>query len=398
MNGNPEALDTIVPGYERVLAGRLDDAVFSFERDRERGLDDMASDDSLGAVVFHVKAGTLAQRRDRIVAIANNIASQLGVDNTAVATAARLAKADQVSYVVQEFAELEGFAGSLYARDAGHADDISTAIDQQFMPRSATASLPDNGVPAVIALADKIDLMTTMFAIGEQPSGSRDPHGLRRAAIGIMRIVLEHDVALDLAPIWSAAGATLTDQGFGTWSRETQQAVHDFVLDRVEKHLVDSGIRVDAVRAARGADLPLLQHLDVLARAMDEMANSDNLEFKGLLDGAKRCRNIIDKAGSDKVAASIDSSLFEVDVERNLSVIADDVRGKVAAFVDSRNFVEAVNVAAQLGPQLDAFFDRDTGVMVMADDDAVRGNRLALLSAVLEAVSPLGDFAELQVG
>ncbi|MCB0878231.1 MAG: glycine--tRNA ligase subunit beta, partial [Thermoleophilia bacterium] len=212
MNGDPEHMAGITVGYERVLAGRLDDAVFSFERDRERGLDDMATDESLGAVVFHAKAGSLAQRRDRISLVAKEIAQQLGVDGKLVKDAARLAKADQVSGVVQEFAELEGFAGSLYAKANGYDDQVCRAIDQQFLPRGLDSKLPDAGVPAVLALADKLELLVTMFAIGEQPTGSRDPHGLRRAAIGVTRIVLEHDLPLDLDAAIAAAAAAIDGQ------------------------------------------------------------------------------------------------------------------------------------------------------------------------------------------
>lgn len=395
MNGDPAAIDSILPGYERVLAGRLDDAVFSFGRDRDRGLDDMATDASLGAVVFHAKAGTLAERRDRIAAVAAEIGAQLGVDRERVAVAARLAKADQVSYVVQEFAELEGFAGSLYATAAGQPADVAAAIDQQFRPRSAEAPLPDSGVPSVIALADKFELLATMFSIGEQPTGSRDPHGLRRAAIGIVRIVLEHDLPLDVAPVIDRALAVV-EQGVTEADPTLARQLHEFILDRVEKRLTDDGVRIDAVRAARVASLPRLQHDEGLARALDAAVRAGDPHFLAVATAVKRCAKILEKAGA--VDGRIDPQRFEADAERALLAQLDLVGPPVRRAVEERRFDDAVAEAARLGPTVDAFFDRDTGVMVMAEESAVRQNRLLLLRGVLDALAPLGDVTELQVG
>ena len=395
MNGDPAAVDTILPGYERVLKGRLDDAVFSFERDRERGLDDMASDASLGAVVFHSKAGSLADRRDRIAAVAAEIARQLGIDATRVADAARLAKADQVSYVVQEFAELEGFAGSLYARAGGHAEDVAMAIDQQFRPKGASAPLPEAGVPSVLALADKVELLATMFSIGEQPTGSRDPHGLRRAAIGVVRIILEHDLPLDVPPVIDAAFEAVESQGFAQREDRPLGVLHGFLIDRVEKRLVDDGVRIDAFRAAAAANMPRFQHDDGLARSFSAMLERSDAAFLGVLEAAKRCTNILEKAGG--ASGDVDVARFEAGSERVLHERLADLRPRILAAVEKRDFDEAVALAAQLGPVLDAFFDRETGVMVMADDAAVRTSRLALVRTVLDSLAPLGDLTELQV-
>ncbi|MCW2926296.1 MAG: glycine--tRNA ligase subunit beta [Thermoleophilia bacterium] len=396
MNAAPSATASILPGYERVLAGRLDDAVFSFERDRARGLDDMATDESLGAVVFHAKAGSLAERRDRITAVAKEIGRQLGLDARQVSDAARLAKADQVSGVVQEFADLEGFAGSLYAAANGYGDDVCRAIDQQFLPRGLDSQLPDAGVPAALALADKLELLVTMFAIGEQPTGSRDPHGLRRAAIGVARIVLEHDLAIDLQAALAAAGAAIDDQGHGTVDGELLGSVHDFVIDRVEKRLADDGVRVDAVRAARAADLPLLQHLDELARAIDVEVKGGEPHFEQIIEAQDRSRKLIDKAGGIADGA-IDESAFENASERDLHQWLSGHASEVAVAIADRRFGDAVNAAASLGPLVDAFFSKEQGVMIMSDDDVVRTNRLRLLAGVIEATAPLGDLSQLQV-
>lgn len=395
MNGDPSAVDSILPGYERVIAGRLDDAVFSFERDRERGLDDMAS--SLDAVVFHAQAGTLAQRVERIRAVAAEVGRQLGVDAQLVDDAARLAKADQVSYVVQEFAELEGFAGSLYADAAGYDAQVVTAVDHQFRPRSATAQLPDVGVASVIALADKFELLATMFSIGEQPTGSRDPHGLRRAAIGIMRIVLEHDCAVDVDSVLRVACDIVERQGIAQPDVAVLDALRSFIDDRIEKQLVDDGIRVDAVRAARGTRMPRMQHVDALARALDAAVRADDPAFRQVLEAVVRCVRILEKAGDSSAAPDVSVELFESDAERALADRLMEVRDDIHSAVMDRNFSDAVAFAASLGSSVTAFFDRDHGVMVMADDPAVRANRLALVTSVVDVTAPLGVLSELQV-
>lgn len=396
MNADPAALDSILPGYERVLAGRLDDAVFSFERDRSRGLDDMATDESLGSVVFHAKAGSLADRRDRIRLVAKELAAQLGVDVRQVGDAARLAKADQVSTVVQEFAELEGFAGSLYARAGGYDDAVCAAIDEQFLPRGADDRLPQAGVPAVLALADKLELLVTMFAIGEQPTGSRDPHGLRRAAIGVTRIALEHDLPLQLDAALAAAAAAVDGQGFAAADAELVDQVAQFILDRVEKRLADDGVRVDAVRAARAADLPLLQHLDELARAIDLEVRGGDPTFTLVLEAQDRSRKLIAKAGGTP-GGDVDPERFEADSERELHRMLELTAEPLQAAVRERRFGDAVRRAAALGPAVDAFFSRESGVLVMSDDETLQQNRLRLLSRVLDVTAPLGDLSQLQV-
>lgn len=396
MNGDPAAVESILPGYERVLAGRLDDAVFSFQRDRDRGLDDMATDESLGAVVFHAKAGSLADRRDRIRLVAIEIAAQLGADERMAKDAARLAKADQVSGVVQEFAELEGFAGSLYAEANGYAPEVCAAIDQQFLPRGLDSKLPDAGVASVLALADKIELLTTMFAIGEQPTGSRDPHALRRAAIGVVRIVLEHDLALDVDAAIAAAGAAIDGQDLAEVDGELVGTVSDFIGDRVEKRLADAGVRVDAVRAARAADLPLLQHLDELARAIDGEIASDDSTFESVLEAQDRSRKLLAKAGGVAVG-EIDEGAFEADSERELHRMLASVAEPIATAVRERRFGDAVAHAASFGPAVDAFFSKEQGVMIMTDDQALQDNRLRLLQRVVDVTAPLGDLSQLQV-
>jgi glycyl-tRNA synthetase beta chain len=400
MNGDPAATETIVQGYERVLVGRLDDAVFSFNRDRERGIDEMAT--SLGNVVFHAKAGSLADRTERIRAIAGHIAEKQGMDAADTKRfddAARLSKADQISVLVQEFAELEGFAGRLYAADAGYDEIVCRAIDQQFLPKGPSSPLPDKGLPAFLALADKVDLLVTAFAIGEQPTGSRDPHGLRRAALGIMRLAFGYNIRFGVNIFFEFAAEQVAKQGFADVSDELIAELHSFMGDRVEKYLTDDGIRVQAVRAARAASLKTLQQLDALARALNAKMEDTDERFLSVVTALGRCAKIVEKAEKDDVAIAtdIDTVKFESTAEASLNDALTELAEPLAAAVAEDRFDDAIERAASLSLGVETFFDKDTGVMVMADDAAIRANRLALVRKVSTTLAPLGDLTQLQL-
>lgn len=394
MNGDPAAIEHIRPGYERVLEGRLDDAVFSVQRDHSRGIESMA--ESLDAVVFHARAGSLADRTQRLRALIALLADPCEADTEEADTAARLAKADQVSGLVQEFAELEGFAGSLYAKRAGHSNAVCAALAQQYLPDSADAALPEAGLPSALALADKFDLLATAFSIGEQPTGSRDPHGLRRAALGIVRIVLEHDLPVDVHKVVFAGVETADEQGFGGAPDKAVEQLLSFLHDRLERQLLDDGVRVDAVRAARAAQLPRLQQVAGLARALDAAVRAGDERFMSVLTAVKRCARIVAKADASEVAEAPDPELFEAEAEREVSTYLEQLRDPVREAVLGGRYDQAVAEAARLGPAVDAFFDRDSGVMVMAEKRELRSNRLALVRSVVTTLEPLGDLAELQ--
>lgn len=376
VNSDPAHDDVVRAGNERVLVGRLDDAVFSVRQDRQRGLAALADD--LARITFHAKAGSLADKTDRIVALVE----ALGGDATAVA-AARLAKADQASTLVQEFAELEGYVGEQYARAEGLDDEVARAIGEQFLPDAAGGALPETAAGALLAVADKLDTLATTLAIGERPTGSRDPYGLRRAAAGIVAIALERRLDLRLAELVGQLHAQLGAQGaqLALDAGATVEAVEQFVLDRVDAVLAAEGVAIDLARAARGAAAPAdpVAYAD-RARLLQEAADGD--DFARALNAYTRCHRLAAK-GADEAAAAIDPARFEHASEGALA----------EALTAARAEPRALQAAASLSEPVDAFFD---AVLVMADDAAVRANRLRLLADVTDVCRRVGDLSQVQ--
>ena len=368
--------DVVRAGNERVLVGRLDDAVFSVAQDRQRGLRALADD--LADITFHARAGSLADKTERIVALVE----ALGGDEAAV-RAARLAKADQASTLVQEFAELEGYAGEQYARAEGLGDDVATAIGEQFLPDAAGGELPATAAGALLAVADKLDTLATTLAIGERPTGSRDPYGLRRAAAGIVAIALDRRLDLRLAERAGHIHAMLASQGaqLALGATETVEAVEQFVLDRVDAVLAAEGIPVDLARAARGAAEPA-DPVGYADRARLLLREVDGDAFARALNAFTRCHRLAAK-GADEAAVTIDEALFEHPSEAALA----------QAVAAARREHDALAAAASLSEPVDAFFD---AVLVMADDVAVRANRLRLLVDVTDICRRVGDLAQVQ--
>ncbi len=259
------------------------------QQDRQRGLEALAAD--LERITFHARAGSMADKTERVVALVQ----ALGGDARALA-AARLAKADQASTLVQEFAELEGYVGEQYARAEGLDEEIARAIGEQFLPDAAGGELPQTEAGALLAVADKLDTLTTTLAIGERPTGSRDPYGLRRAAAGIVAIALDRRLDLRLAERAGQIHAMLSGQGaqLTVDQAATVEAVEEFVLDRVDAALAAEGIAIDLARAARGAAAPAdpVAYAD-RARRLQEAADGD--EFARALNAFTRCYRLAAK-------------------------------------------------------------------------------------------------------
>ncbi len=376
VNSDPAHDTAVRTGNERVLVGRLDDAVFAIAQDRRRGLEQLAGD--LDRVTFHAKAGTVANKTERIVALVR----ALGGNDHALA-AARLAKADQASTLVQEFADLEGYVGEQYARAEGLDEEVARAIGEQFLPDAAGGVLPATEGGALLAVADKLDTLATTLAIGERPTGSRDPYGLRRAAAGIVAIALDRRLDLQLRERVAQVHGLLAGQGaqLKLAAAETVEAVEQFVLDRVDAALQAEGVAIDLARAARGATAPAdpVAYAD-RARLLQRAVDGD--EFARALNAFTRCHRLAAK-GVDEAAASVDQILFEHPSEGHL---AD-------AIAAAWNEPVALTAAASLSDPVDAFFD---AVLVMADDVAVRANRLRLLVDVTAICGRVGDLSQVQ--
>ncbi len=387
-NGDAEHLGQITAGNLRVLEGRIEDAEFSFDKDKAMGLEQMVA--QLGKIVFHIKAGTMADKTERLIALTGYLAEVTGAPGEArehALEAARLSKADQVSIMVREFADLEGVMGETYALMEGHHPEVAQAIREQFLPDAAGGVVPKTVPGALLATAEKVDNIVAGFACGEPPSGSKDPHGLRRAAAGMVAIAMEHGLRYDVAGLLGRAYDEL-ERFPGLVDRAT--VVTDataFVLERLAKALTDDGLARDTVEAV----LPTsCDFLDLKARAQALHAFRAGAGWDDLVTVFTRPANLAKKLPPDaeaeaaaKTDGGVDAALFEVEVEKTLFASYTEAAAKVDAAVEAGRLGDALGELAALRPTLDRYFD---DVLVMAKEEEVKLNRLRQLAAIARLV------------
>jgi glycyl-tRNA synthetase beta chain len=397
-NGDPAAAPLVTRGNERVLDGRLDDAEFAYDRDLAEGLPAMA--ERLGAVVFHEKLGSLADKAGRLGGLVAALASGRGAGGAAAGngsgdslaehlrTAARLAKADLVSQVVIEFPVLQGIMGGLYAEAGGLGDAVARAVGEHHRPLSATAPLPTTVAGALLAVADKLDNIAGAWVAGEKPSGSRDPYGLRRAAMGIVRISLEFGLRFPLAGLLASAVDQFELQGIEGLDEARRAAIvaetAAFVRERLQVLLLDEGLPFPSVEAAMGAPAGDLPALAARARTFAAMAGQGL--FEDAVTAYNRCSALAAK-DPDAGSRAVDPALFTDDAERELAAACDAARGPL---IDALGNLELESAGRR--PPLDRYFE---AVLVMDPDDAVRANRLAQLAAVTGLIGRIGEFSRL---
>ena len=400
-NGDPSAAPLVTRGNERVLDGRLDDAEFAYDRDLAEGLPAMAG--RLGAVVFHEKLGSVADKAGRIGGLVAALSGGPGTgsggngsgDSPAetLRTAARLAKADLVSQTVIEFPVLQGIMGGLYAEAGGLGDAVARAVGEHYRPLSATAPLPGTVAGALLAVADKLDNIAGAWVAGEKPSGSRDPYGLRRAAMGIVRITLEYSLRFPLAGLLASAVDQFELQGIeGLDDARRATIVAEtaaFVRERLQVLLLDEGLPFPSVEAAMGAPASDLPALAVRARTFAAMAGRE--VFEDAVTAYNRCSALAAK-DPDAGSRAVDPALFSDDAERDLAAAYDAARGPLLDALGDLELESAIGSAAGLRPAVDRYFD---AVLVMDPDDAVRANRLAQLAAVTGLIGRIGEFSRL---
>ena len=390
-NADPAAAPLVTRGNERVLEGRLDDAEFSYERDLAEGLTAMAA--KLQHVVFHERLGSLADKSRRLERLVAWLAGQAGENNEleqVVATAAGLAKADLASQLVQEFPTLQGRVGGLYAQAAGQPAEVAQAIAEQYLPVSATAPVPAGLAGALLAVADKTDNIVGAWAADEKPSGSRDPYGLRRAAMGIVRIALEFALRCGVEDLLSAALVAYDDQGVAHAEGIVAEAAA-FVWERLQVLLLDEGLPFPMVEAALGssaADIPARA-----ARARSFAALEGRDFFDDVVTTYSRCASLAEKANGEAPVA-VDEALFSEPAEGELHKALAVAAGPVDDALAHLEISSALVAAAKLRPAVDRYFD---DVLVMDPDPAVRANRLAQLGAVVGLLRRFGDFGRLPV-
>jgi len=399
-------------GNERVVRPRLADAAFFWETDRKATL--ASRREALEEVTFQRQLGSVAARSDRVAALAEQLAVASGADATLARRAGQLAKCDLLTAMVGEFPELQGLMGRYYAALDGEPPEVAVAIEEQYRPRFAGDVLPETPTGTVLSLADKIDTLVGIFAVGQKPSGTKDPFGLRRASLGALRILLEKRIDLDLNEVIASAvelvrADMLAVAATAGAARESVSAdmtltfrqpegtdpvageVYDYMMERLRAVYLEGGGGVttemfDAVLAKRPAS-PL--DFDARLKAL--------VDFLSLPDAAslaaanKRIANILRKA-ADEVPPRVDPSLLQHTAERKLAAEVEGLREDVEARIAERSYEAALRKLATLRPHVDAFFDQ---VMVMADNPAVRANRLALLAALERLFLETADLSRL---
>lgn len=395
---NVEATDggkALAAGNSRVLSARLNDARFFWDEDQKVGFD--AWNAKLSGVTFHAKLGTLAERVERIAALAREIAPLVGADADEADTAARLSKADLLSGMVSEFPELQGIMGGYYARLAGHSDAIADAVRDHYKPQGPADTVPTAPVTVAVALADKLDTLVGFFAIDEKPTGSKDPFALRRAALGILRLTLNNEIRLGLTnDAFAPATALITKQGkverqVDRLSLSSELA--SFFADRLTVLLRDQGQRHDLVAAvfALGDDdlVRIVRRVEALAAflATDDGAN--------LLAGYKRASNILraeEKKGPLPTGMVQTGLPNQPEAETVLAFAVGAARTAVEAALETEDFAAAMTALARLRAPVDRFFD---DVLVNSDIPAERENRLKLLGQVRDVMGKVADFGQI---
>ena len=382
-NIRPDDASAVVGGNERVVRPRLADAKFFFDQDRKKTLESRV--EGLSKVVYHNKLGTQGERVERVRAIARVIGEQLGGAALAASadTAARLAKTDLLTDMVGEFPELQGIMGGYYARHDGLSEDIAFAIEDHYRPRFAGDELPRTPTGVVVALADKLETLVGMFGIGNLPTGDKDPFALRRHALGVIRMLVEKDLPLDLQAL--LAGAV---PAFGDKIGDASPALADFIYDRLAGGLREQGFsaqEVDAVLALRPQRLA-----DVAQRLQAVRAFAELPEAPALAAANKRIGNILKK--SEGEGAAVNPALFAEAAEQGLFAAMQAAVPAANAKFEAGDYTASLQALAALRGPVDAFFD---GVMVNAEDPALKANRLGLLKSLHEAMNRVADLSRL---
>lgn len=399
---NIEASDggkAIIAGNERVIRARLSDAKFFYETDLKTKLEDRLP--KFDSIVFHEKIGTQGERVARIERLATEIAPLVGADVEKTKRAARLAKADLLTEVVGEFPELQGLMGKYYALAQGEDASVAAASEEHYKPQGPNDRVPTDPVSVAVALADKIDTLVGFWVIDEKPTGSKDPFALRRAALGVIRLIAENQHKLNLIPVFDRHSETFSVTGASmiTWAgrqvRSSSVDLLSFFADRLKVQLREQGARhdlVDAVFALENQDnlLMVVRRVEALGKFLD----TD--DGKNLLAGTKRAANILrieEKKDNKTYDGAPDSALYSLPEERALAKAIDQVKAEASAAVAKEDFAGAMSAMAKLRPAVDAFFDK---VKVNDDDARVRENRLKLLNEIRAATRAVADFSKVQ--
>jgi glycyl-tRNA synthetase beta chain len=385
-------------GYERVIRPRFADAKFFFDEDRKQPI--AAYQDALKNVTYQQSLGSVWDKCVRVAELSRVIANRLGVDAGLATRAAALSKCDLLTRMVGEFPELQGVMGRYYANASGEKPEIANALDEFYRPRFAGDAIASGDVARVLAVAERFDTLAGIFAVGMKPSGNKDPFALRRAALGLARTLIEGDMPIDVPAQLREAVDLVLDQidsrgaaPKGAPKIDDRDAlVHelcDFILDRLRGYYTDQGIGAEAFDAVRALAPRDLTDFDQRLRAVVEFARLP--EAVALAAANKRIGNILRQAGAD-AAGAVDSALLEPGAETDLADVLREAERDIGPLAESRDYVGLLKRLAALREPVDRYFD---GVMVMADDPAVRANRLRLLARLRGLFLKVADISML---
>lgn len=386
-NGDPACAETIVDGNERVVRARLYDAKFFYDEDLKQPLESYV--DHLGEVVFQEKLGTMLDKTNRIQRLADHLAEDAGLagqDLSDVERAARLCKADLVTSAVVEFTSVQGVMGSYYAAASGETAQVAQAIEQHYRPRFAGDEAPDTVVGKIVAIADKLDTVCGLFAVGQGPTGSSDPFALRRSAIGIVAMLSGKDaVEVSLVAAIDAALASYAQQGIEFDTDAVRRDVIEFFITRTKVMMRDAGNSIDAIDAVLSAGIQEPVELINRVSALEAARSEQPEVFEDLATAYARANNLCDS----KLGTEVNEGLLS-EVEQALVRAVCQAESNVASALENNNYAAALSELAALRKPIDLFFEN---TMVMDEDQTLRENRLRLLNSFVAVFANVADFA-----
>jgi len=383
-NIDSKSPEKVKAGNERVVRPRLADAKFFWEQDQKQPLESFNT--ALEKVVFQEKLGTIAEKTRRVTRLAESIAGQLGANADYVSRAAVLSKCDLMTDMVGEFASLQGVMGKRYAQKAGEADEVADALDEQYMPRGASDDTASTTTGQILSISDKLDTLVGIFAIGQKPTGEKDPYALRRASLGILRTIIERKLDLDLKQLIAKSAALLKDK---VDAAKAESEVFDYIIERLRAYYIDRDVSADVFDAVSA--LSPSRPLDFDQRIKAVTVFRELTEAESLAAANKRVANILKKSAVDS-SLIVDERLLTEDAEKMLYQSLTALSRTVEPMFDSGDYEKALSELSSLRDPVDAFFD---SVMVMVDDDAVKNNRIALLSSMNQLFLRAADLSRL---
>ena len=383
-NGDKNGIETVKAGNEKVLEARLADALFFYDEDIKKPLESFV--ENLKTVVFQAKLGTVYDKTLRIEKLASDIINNLDEKEALNDTlrAAKLCKADLVTNMVFEFTELQGVMGREYAKVSGENDDVAQAIFEHYLPRFAGDILPQTKAGIALSIADKLDSIAGFFAIGIKPSGSQDPYALRRQALGILSILLDQKLDINLEQLISDALDNYSHLAFD--KAEVTSQIMDFFIERIKNLFKDLGIRYDVIDAVLSSNLNSIS--DIHTRAVELNKWLQKEELVEMLTAFNRVSTLAQKAESDRV----EESLLKEDAEIKLNAGFKEIKAQVEGFLANKEYNKALDAFASIKPLVDNLFDN---VMIMDKDEAVKENRLGLLKQIYDTMLTICDLSKI---